>query len=159
MTELEQQFRDAMARVPAPVTIVTTMLAGVPYGTTVSAFASLSLHPPMGFFALDNRGTMKNRIAMAGRVGINILSGDQAELARRFASPIDRFEGIEFDEFDGVPLLRDVAAFVCCDGVQLLPGGDHTVVLARVCCAQSFGDQSLSYHLRTFHSVPPNPTA
>ncbi|NLE98682.1 MAG: flavin reductase family protein, partial [Propionibacterium sp.] len=37
-----------MARVPAPVTIVTTAdEEGNPYGTTVSAFASLSVTPPM----------------------------------------------------------------------------------------------------------------
>jgi Flavin reductase like domain len=48
----DQVFRDLMAAVCAPVTVVTTM--GVtstgeagPHGATVSAFASLSLRPPL----------------------------------------------------------------------------------------------------------------
>ena len=47
MDELEASFRDAMARVPAPVTVITTSADGQPTGTTVSAFASLSIDPPM----------------------------------------------------------------------------------------------------------------
>lgn len=154
MPELQLRFRDTMARVPAPVTIVTTMLDGAPFGTTVSAFASLSLTPPMVMFALDNRGSMKDRIAQAGQAGINILAGDQAELARRFASPVDRFEGVEWEIHDDVPRLAGVAGFVHCGTVDLLPGGDHTVVVGTVDDACPVAEESLSYHLRTFHSVP-----
>ena len=41
----EHAFRDLMAAVCAQVTIVTAAEGG-PFGTTVSAFASLSLRPP-----------------------------------------------------------------------------------------------------------------
>ncbi|MDO5675953.1 MAG: flavin reductase family protein, partial [Propionibacteriaceae bacterium] len=80
MQQLEVSFREAMARVPSPVTVITTTLDGVPWGTTVSAFASLSVDPPMVFFALDNRGGMIDRIRQAARVGVNVLAGDQADL-------------------------------------------------------------------------------
>ena len=50
--DLHSSFRDAMARVAAPVTVVTTSVDGVPTGTTVSAFASLSITPPMVLLAL-----------------------------------------------------------------------------------------------------------
>ena len=153
-TQLEQRFRDAMARVPAPVSVVTTSIDGVPYGTTVSAFASLSLPPPMVLVALDHRGAMRNRIATAGRLGLNVLASHQADVAVRFASPVDRFAGIGWELVDGVPRLADVAAFLRCDEVELLPGGDHDVVLARVADAEPLGKQALSYHLRTFHPVP-----
>ncbi len=36
-----QRFRDLMAAVCAPVTVVTTSEDGQPYGATVSSFASL----------------------------------------------------------------------------------------------------------------------
>lgn len=157
LLDLEQAFRDAMARVPAPVTIVTTIDDdGVPHGTTVSAFASLSIAPPMVLFALDNRGGMRNRIAAAGKVGINVLAGDQADVALRFALPGLRFEETPWHLDGGLPRLDGVAAFLHCDHVELLPGGDHTVVLGTVRSAESVGDQSLSYHLRQFHAVPPH---
>jgi flavin reductase (DIM6/NTAB) family NADH-FMN oxidoreductase RutF len=40
-----QNFLDVMAHVCTPVTVVTTIADGVPHGTTVSAFMSLSLRP------------------------------------------------------------------------------------------------------------------
>ncbi|OHV43606.1 flavin reductase family protein [Pseudofrankia sp. BMG5.37] len=51
----EQAFWDLMAGVCAPVTVVTAAEGG-PFGTTVSAFASLSLRSPMITVAL-NRGS------------------------------------------------------------------------------------------------------
>lgn len=160
LTDLAQQFRDAMARVPAPVTIITTTDEhGNPHGTTVSAFASLSVTPPMVVFALDNRGAMRDKIALAGQVGINVLAADQAEIAIRFAQPGLRFDATRWHLHDGVPRIDGVAAFLVCDQVELLPGGDHTVVIGRVLHAESAGDRSLSYHLRAFHAVPPEDAA
>ena len=48
-------FRDTLARVPTPVTVVTSHVDRKPHGTTVSAFSSLSLEPPMILVSLDLR--------------------------------------------------------------------------------------------------------
>lgn len=144
-----------MARVPAPVTIITTFdEENNPHGTTVSAFASLSVAPPMVMFALDNRGSMKDRLAASGVCGVNILAGDQAPIAVTFARPGERFAEIGWELVDGVPRLDGVASFLRCDNLQFLPGGDHTIVMAEVARADSHSDRSLSYHLRAFHGVP-----
>ena len=50
-------FRDTLARVPTPVTVVTSHVDRRPHGTTVSAFSSLSLEPPMILISLDQRST------------------------------------------------------------------------------------------------------
>ena len=47
MTAVAEDFREVMAGVPTPVSVVTTLTDGHPHGTTVSAFASLSMTPPM----------------------------------------------------------------------------------------------------------------
>jgi hypothetical protein len=63
-------FRDVMATVCAPVTVVTTTTAdGKPYGTTVSAFASLSLDPPLVMIALGNRSGLLAHARASGRIG------------------------------------------------------------------------------------------
>lgn len=41
------QLKDVMAGVCTPVAVVTAMDGARPHGTTVSAFASLSMTPPM----------------------------------------------------------------------------------------------------------------
>src|ERR1700684_157373 len=61
----EQGFRDLMAAVCAQVTIVTAAEGG-PFGTTVSAFASLSLRPPMITVALDRGSRPLRAVAAEG---------------------------------------------------------------------------------------------
>lgn len=150
-------FRDAMARVPAPVTVITTAVDGAPTGTTVSAFASLSLTPPMVVFALDNRGGMIDRVRESGRLGVNILGAGQGDLAIRFARRDlpDRFAGLDWTVDHGLPRLDGIVSWLRCEELELLPGGDHTVVLAHVTAAETLGDHSLGYHLRTFRDVGP----
>lgn len=158
MNELEVIFREAMARVPSPVTVITTTVDDTPAGTTVSAFASLSVDPPMVFFALDNRGGMIERIREAGRVGVNVLAGGQSEVAMRFARRdlADRFYGLAWREDHGLPRIDGAVSWLRCEELQLIPGGDHTVALATVADAETAGDASLGYHLRLFKDVRPD---
>lgn len=157
MDDLQHTFRDAMARVPAPVTIITTSLDGIPSGTTVSAFASLSIAPPMVLMALDNRGGMIERIRAAGRIGVNILAGDQSDIALRFASrdAPDRFADLAWHDDHGLPRIDGAAAWLRCEELRFEPGGDHTIVLGTVAHAATGGTQSLAYHLRRFQSLTP----
>ncbi|MBK7819755.1 MAG: flavin reductase family protein [Tessaracoccus sp.] len=155
MDELELSFREAMARVSAPVTVITTWVDGAPSGTTVSAFASLSIAPPMVVFALDNRGGMIDRLRAAGRIGVNILAGDQAEIAQRFARRDlpDRFAGLAWQEDHGLPRFDGVAAWLRCEHLTFEPGGDHTLVLGTVTEASSADRPSLAYQMRQFRSL------
>lgn len=155
MDELAASFREAMSRVSAPVTIVTTMQDGVPHGTTVSAFASLSVHPPMVLLALDNRGSLVGRIRETGRLLVNVLAEDQAATAIRFATPglPDRFEGVAWSEDHGLPRLDGAAAWLRCEHVVLEPGGDHTVLLATATTAESSDRGGLTYYRRQFGSA------
>ncbi len=50
-----QRFRDLMAAVCAPVTVVTTRDDDRPHGATVSSFGSLSREPPLITVAFDHR--------------------------------------------------------------------------------------------------------
>lgn len=146
-----------MAHVPAPVTVITTTLGGMPTGTTVSAFASLSITPPMVVFALDNRGGMIERLRASSRAGINILSGDQAHIALQFArrGAADRFDDLDWHADHGLPRISQATSWLRCEELQFVPGGDHTVVLGTVTEAQTTPGPSLAYHLRTFRNLTP----
>lgn len=157
MDDLQSTFRDAMARVAAPVTVITTTVDGLPSGTTVSAFSSLSISPPMVLLALDNRGTMIGRVRTSGRIGVNVLSGDQAELALRFArhDVPDRFSGLAWHDDHGLPRLDGAVAWLRCDELTFVQGGDHTIILGTVAAAAVEGEASLAYHMRQFQALAP----
>jgi flavin reductase (DIM6/NTAB) family NADH-FMN oxidoreductase RutF len=69
----DQVFRELMAAVCAPVTVVTSADEAGPHGATVSAFASLSLRPPLTV-ALDRRSALLASILGTRRLGVNVLA-------------------------------------------------------------------------------------
>ncbi|MGV8845846.1 flavin reductase family protein [Tessaracoccus sp.] len=153
--QLESDFREAMAHVSAPVTVITTVVDGVPYGSTVSAFASLSVNPPMVLLALDNRGALIHHVRASGRIGINVLSSAQAGLAVRFATRglPDRFADVEWHLDDGLPRIDGATAWLRCDQITFEPGGDHTVMLGTVSAAETTDVDGLTYYQRRFGSA------
>jgi len=128
-----QCFRDLMAGVCAPVTVVSTTDAGKPYGATVSSFASLSLDPPLVTIALDHRSGLLAHILRVGRFGVNLLGHAQADLATLFAQRgADRF------------------AETMCAAHDVIAGGDHELILGRVEAASRAELPPLIYAHRTF---------
>jgi flavin reductase (DIM6/NTAB) family NADH-FMN oxidoreductase RutF len=151
-----QQFRDLMAGVCAPVTVVTTIQEGIPYGSTVSAFASLSLAPPMVTVAHDRASNLLVRILGTKRFGINVLAKSQEETARVFATRgVDRFNQSRWGLDCGMPRLTAAASWLVCDLAQAVEGGDHMLVLGLVTDAEKTAAPPLIYSERIFgtHSV------
>jgi flavin reductase (DIM6/NTAB) family NADH-FMN oxidoreductase RutF len=140
-----QQFRDLMAGVCAPVTVVTTMANGVPHGATVSSFASLSLNPPLVSVAFDRGSALLGQIQAAGRFGVNVLGQAQDELAVRFARRgTDRFAGARWFADHALPRLAEAPGWMVCELERLL-------LFGLVTAASSRPDQApLVYAHRTF---------
>jgi flavin reductase (DIM6/NTAB) family NADH-FMN oxidoreductase RutF len=154
--QLPARFIDTMAGAASSVSVVTTIDAGVPYGTTVSAFCSLSLTPPMILVSLDNNSRLLRHIRSSGRFGLNLLASEQSDLARRFASKADdKFAGIGYDTAAGAPILPGTSGWVSCEVHDELPGGDHTILLGTVVEADSAGRAPLTYYSRSFGTHTP----
>lgn len=154
-----QEFRDLMAGVPSPVTVLTTCDEG-PAGTTIGAFISLSLEPPLVLASLMSHSSMLPRVRRARRFGVNLLAEHQSTLARRFASRVaDRFAGVDWDEENGLPRLGGTAGWIECDLHAEVPGGDHTMLIGRVVSAQTRVARPMVFCQRSFggHVAAPTP--
>jgi flavin reductase (DIM6/NTAB) family NADH-FMN oxidoreductase RutF len=146
-----RRFRDLMAAVCAPVTVVTTTDADRPYGATVSSFASLSLEPPLVTIALDHRSGLLTHILETGRFGVNLLGHAQTELATLFAQRgADRFAETTWHLDRGLPRLDGAAGWVVCGVHNVVAGGDHELILGRVEAASRAELPPLIYAHRTF---------
>lgn len=144
-------FRSAMGSVCTPVSVVTALDGARPHSTTVSAFCSLSLTPPMVMLALDRGSDLLPLLRHGARFGVNILSDGQEAIASQCARKgRDKFDDIAWVERDGVPHLVDSACWFACDVEQLVPGGDHTVILGAVVGAAHSDRAPLTYHRRVF---------
>lgn len=151
MSDAQIAFRAAMARVCTPVSVVTTIEDGRAHGTTVSAFTSLSMTPPMVLVSLDTGSDLLAMVQRSGTFGVNILSTGQAALALRFARKgADKFAGARWTTAGGAARLDGASAWVSCSLTKLLPGGDHKILLGTVLAAEATDLEPLTYHAQTF---------
>jgi 3-hydroxy-9,10-secoandrosta-1,3,5(10)-triene-9,17-dione monooxygenase reductase component len=142
-------FRDTLARVPTPVTVVTSHVDRRPHGTTVSAFSSLSLEPPMILVSLDLNSDLLKVIQESGRFGVNVLAAGQHDVSDAMSRRgTDRFAGVDWSPSgNGVPRLAGAAAWIECEIAAEHPGGDHTIVVGSVLDLDSSADLlPLLYH-------------
>jgi flavin reductase (DIM6/NTAB) family NADH-FMN oxidoreductase RutF len=157
MTVDQGEFRQAMSHFASGVTVVTTREDDDLVGITVSAFASLSLEPPLVLISIDHRARSHDAIAQSGMFAVNILTDQQEAVARRFASHIpDKFlPGTYWLSERGLPLLQDVLVQVECRLVNTLPGGDHTIYVGEVLSTQINDGQPLLYYHSQFGEFVP----
>lgn len=143
-------FKGAMGAVPSPVSIVTTY-DGVPHGTTVGAFISLSIDPTMVLISLQKSSTLLEVLHRTERFGLNVLGEQQVGIAGQFARKgIDRFAGVDWELINGVPRIAGDASFVACHVFQIISAGDHIIVTGVVDHAENSTDPGLVYQHRTF---------
>jgi flavin reductase (DIM6/NTAB) family NADH-FMN oxidoreductase RutF len=148
---LAEDFRAVMAGVATPVSVVTTLTDGHPHGTTVSAFASLSMTPPMVLVSLDRGSELLARLDHRSVFGVNVLASDQAALALAFARKgSDKFTGVDWVADAGAPRLIGSPGWLACTVSRLVEGGDHVIVLGEVHRAATTEAAPLTYHSRTF---------
>jgi flavin reductase (DIM6/NTAB) family NADH-FMN oxidoreductase RutF len=147
-------FREALAGVCTPVSVVTSHREGHPHGTTVSAFCSLSLEPPMVLVSLDRNSDLLAIVSESRVFGINVLNHAQKELALNFARKgPDKFDGVEWELNRGVPRIAGAATWLVCKLEQLHEGGDHLIAVGLVEHAESGPGNPLLYRRHEFGSM------
>lgn len=142
-------FRAVMGRFASGVTIVTaTDSSGDDHGMTVSAFASVSLDPPLMVMCIDHAASMHDILVSSDYFAVNILASTQEAIARRFADTgAQRFEGIGYSRGEnGAPILDDVLAYIECKRVSSTVAGDHTVIVGETVATSMRNARPLLYY-------------
>jgi flavin reductase (DIM6/NTAB) family NADH-FMN oxidoreductase RutF len=130
-----EALRDAMTRFPTGVTVVSAIGPAGPAGATANAVASLSLEPPMMLACLDLGSRTLVAVTHSGLFGVNVLAGDQADLARRFSTKDphpEKWEGVGWRERAGTPMIEGALIWLACDLGEIHDGGDHAIATGRV---------------------------
>jgi 3-hydroxy-9,10-secoandrosta-1,3,5(10)-triene-9,17-dione monooxygenase reductase component len=128
------QWRVAMGCFPSGVTVVTTWEGDKPVGTTVNAFCSVSLEPPLLLICLDYANPVLAPMERCGVFGVNILNAESRELALHFSRnpEEDRFAGLTHRaRVGGAPQLQAAPVFIDCAVEHSYEGGDHRIVVGR----------------------------
>jgi flavin reductase (DIM6/NTAB) family NADH-FMN oxidoreductase RutF len=151
MTTIDpDSFRSVLGRFASGVTVVTTRDGEErDVGLTVSAFSSVSLHPPLIQVCVDRTASIYDALCHGTGFGVNILAAEQEALSRRFASveSTRRFDGLGYKRGDsGVVLLDEALAHLECRKVAHHDAGDHTLFVGEVESAAARDARPLLYY-------------
>jgi len=154
-----KEFRLALGRFPTGVTVITASLPGQPpVGLTISSFNSVSLDPPLVFWALSRNSSSRAVLEQCERYVIHVLTADQFDLAMRFASGThkQRFEGIDLQRTDcgTIKLGIKVAAWFECFNHSHSVQGDHLLFLGQVEQCHHSSELPLIYHAGGYDLTP-----
>ena len=147
------ELRKALGQFATGVTVVTTRAAdGTPDGITVNSFASVSLDPPLVLWCLGRGAASFDTFRMASQHLINVLSADQAELARHFATRgAKRFDGVGWSPTDtGLPRLDGCIGWFEVGIRSRYEEGDHLILVGRIESYEVVPGRPLLFHNSQF---------
>ena len=113
-----KRLRQVAGCFPTGVTVVSVHTPdGSIHGMTASSFLSVSLTPPLVLFSVMNENQLNSYLEVGAKLGISILN--------------EHMEGVS-NHFAKIALLEEAHAWYATAIEQLIPAGDHVLVLCRV---------------------------
>jgi flavin reductase (DIM6/NTAB) family NADH-FMN oxidoreductase RutF len=149
-------LRRALGQFATGVTVITTRTPeGAHLGLTANSFSALSLEPPLILWSLRTVSPSLAAFEAAPHFVVNVLSEDQIEVSRQFASQVaDKFAGVAFAESAaGIALLHGSAAWFECRTVARQSAGDHVLFIAEVERFVSADLTPLVFHGGGYHAL------
>jgi flavin reductase (DIM6/NTAB) family NADH-FMN oxidoreductase RutF len=146
VTITPEEFRLALSHFATGVTVVTVD-HDHPHGMTASAFASVSLEPPLVLVCLDKASRTRELLLEKGSFAINVLSSAQEDVSRAFSKRGTKpFDSLSHHAGEtGNPLLDGAIAWLECNVHEVVEMGDHDIVVGEVVCADSATGAPLLY--------------
>ena len=141
MSDVDQAaFRRAAGQFPGGIVVVTTSGG---HAMTVSAFASVSLEPPLVLFCAEKIARFHDAVLDAGAWAVSILAEDGEKTARWLATRGRPLDG-QLDELPhhpgqvtGAPVLDGALAALECQTYAVYDGGDHSIIVGRVTAVEN----------------------
>jgi flavin reductase (DIM6/NTAB) family NADH-FMN oxidoreductase RutF len=143
-------FIRAMRTVAHSVTVVTSDGPAGRWGSTVSAFTSVSADPPSILVCLNAESRIAATVKANGRYAVNVLREGESTLADRFAGrgvapDTDRFDGVDLVDGAEQPSLAAAHTVFVCAVQDIVPCGSHWIVIGAVEAAISGAARPLAY--------------
>jgi flavin reductase (DIM6/NTAB) family NADH-FMN oxidoreductase RutF len=128
-------FRRAAGQFASGIVVVTTATG---HAMTVSAFASVSLDPPLVLFCAEKVARFHDAVLEGGSWAVSVLAEGDEKTARWLATrgrPLDgQLDGLAHHPgpATAAPVLDGALAVLECQTEAVHDGGDHSIVVGRV---------------------------
>jgi flavin reductase (DIM6/NTAB) family NADH-FMN oxidoreductase RutF len=127
-------LREAFSHFPSGVIAVAAEVDGQRLGMAASTFVPVSLEPPLVSFCVRNASQTWPKLERLPSLGISVLGEEHRDAARTLAAKSgDRFAGVETVSSEaGAVFVKGTGVWLESAVEQLVPAGDHTIVVLRV---------------------------
>ncbi|CAM3152081.1 flavin reductase family protein [Burkholderia ubonensis] len=129
------EFRKAMRRLTAAVSIIATREGATRYGIVATAVSSLCMAPPAILVCINRASSIFDPLVRRKYFSVSLLQERQAALVPVFGGQskhCDRFEHGAWADIHDLPFLIDAQAALFCRLDGRLHYGSHEIVIGRV---------------------------
>lgn len=129
-------FKQAMRRLAATPSIITTAYRGARYGMTATAVNSVSAEPPSLLVCVNRTASISRPLNETRLFCVNILDANQQDLCRVFSggeSGEARFRSGSWESGrEAIPYLKEAQANLLCRVEQQSSFSTHDIFIARI---------------------------
>jgi flavin reductase (DIM6/NTAB) family NADH-FMN oxidoreductase RutF len=155
--DLRRTFKDVFSQLASGVCIVAFWRGGRLHGFTATSVTSVSLNPPRLLFCVAQASQSYPCLTPGSAIGISILDAGQRVLSDRFASrsAFGAYDDVGIaDASRDAPLLEGSLGHITATITEIIPSGDHAILLCDVTSAHAeTSGNPLLYCRRTYHSL------
>lgn len=134
--QLKDDFRAAMRRLAATVSVITCSEGDTWHGMTATAVTSVCTDPATLLVCVNQSASLHNPLHAGGRFCVNLLTSEQIDVAQAFSGQLKGRARFEVGQWSchphGSPALRGAQANLFCTVVETLLHGSHSIFLGRV---------------------------
>ena len=149
-------LREAFGHFPSGVIAIAAEVEGIRVGLAASTFVPVSLEPPLVSFCVQNTSETWPKLKDLPYLGISVLGESHDEAARTLATKTgDRFAGLQTTStHTGAVFVEGTSVWLESSIEQLIPAGDHTIVILRVSDITVHADVApIVFHRSTFRRL------
>ena len=127
-------LREAFGHFPSGIIAIAAEVNGVREGLAASTFVPVSLDPPLVSFCVQNTSETWPKLKGLPMLGISVLGEAHDAAVRTLAAKTgDRFAGLETVAHEsGAVFIKGTSVWLESAIEDLVPAGDHTIVVLRV---------------------------
>ncbi|WP_036438230.1 flavin reductase family protein [Mycobacterium sp. URHB0044] len=161
ITAVDDQFDQALLRqafgcFPSGVTAFCGLVDGVAEGMAASSFTSVSLDPALVSVCVANTSATWPKLATLTRLGLSVLAGDHAPIARSLAAKTgNRFDEVDWMATDsGAVFVHGATLWLECAPFKRIEAGDHEIVVLQIVALAMNPDViPMVFHRSKFHGL------
>ncbi len=160
--ELADDFKVAMRRLAATVSVITTRENDISFGITATAVSSFCAEPPALIVCINRSTSIHDPVRRTGRFCVNLLAAEQDEVCNAFSGKLKGEERFNVGSWvtgeHRLPYLETAQANIFCRVESSLQYGSHTAFVGAVEAIENAPDiRTLVYQNGTLGSFASRP--